>query len=320
MEQNGLYKQTIIDFIEGRLQPEEFIDWLENDPQVLDWLQSMIVEDKTMQIFADEKLDYFLIKLPAEKYAEINSEYQLLCYAIEADSDDQFICAKKVVNILSELDQNIVKFDSILKLVIQNIKAVLDNPEGYKASYVKEQSTFIKELFEKTYSVVKNVPYDIKTMLLSMKTNTKLGTYVNLHSYLFNLMQEFFPNETINRDETLYQRLSFIMDVCPECILSDEVESSGIIDDIISQVPETLAKAKRKKVIKELIKKTFYIDGTKYPRWVQNSEWPMSASGKPMRFVEQRKKKSKAYDNILCTLFTFEDVETGDKSVIEQFT
>ena len=36
------YKSRIIDFIEGRTEPEAFFSWFESDPQILDWLQSMI--------------------------------------------------------------------------------------------------------------------------------------------------------------------------------------------------------------------------------------------------------------------------------------
>ena len=58
----------------------------------------------------------------------------------------------------------------------------------------------------------------------------------------------------------------------------------------------------------------------KYPRWVQYAEWPASASGKPMRFVEQKKAKGKVYAEIMLTHYTFEDVDTGEQRVIDQFT
>ena len=72
--------------------------------------------------------------------------------------------------------------------------------------------------------------------------------------------------------------------------------------------------------IKELIKKEFHIVGTKYPRWVQGGEWPVSKSGKPMRFVEQKRKKGKEYQDVLYTIYVFEDLDTLEKRIIEQFT
>ena len=110
------------------------------------------------------------------------------------------------------------------------------------------------------------------------------------------------------------------MDVCPEYIEGHEIDEAGIIEAIIEQVPESLPKAKRKKQIKELIKKEFHIEGTKYPRWVQGGEWPVSKSGKPMRFVEQKRKKGKEYQDMLYTIYVFEDLDTLEKRIIEQFT
>jgi hypothetical protein len=39
-----------------------------------------------------------------------------------------------------------------------------------------------------------------------------------------------------------------------------------------------------------------------------------------MRFVEQKRKKGKEYAEMLYTQFFFEDVETGEIRVIDQFT
>lgn len=67
-------------------------------------------------------------------------------------------------------------------------------------------------------------------------------------------------------------------------------------------------------------KKEFHIEGMKYPRWIQGGEWPVSKSGKPVRFIEQKRKKGKEYSTMLYTQFFFEDVETGEIRVIDQFT
>ena len=58
----------------------------------------------------------------------------------------------------------------------------------------------------------------------------------------------------------------------------------------------------------------------KYPRWVQEAEWPIVPSGKPMRFLEQKKAKGKAYAETMLTHYVFEDVDTGEQRVIDQFT
>ena len=104
------------------------------------------------------------------------------------------------------------------------------------------------------------------------------------------------------------------------CIGGVEVEEAGIIEDILNSVPETLSESKRIKEVKSRIKKTFHVSGIVYPRWVQEAEWPVSASGKPMRFVKQKRKKGKEYENMLYTLFYFVDPDTGEERIVEQFT
>ena len=145
----------------------------------------------------------------------------------------------------------------------------------------------------KKNTTVQEIPYNVQTAYSHNKTNSKLWTYVNIQSWLYGLMTELYPDDTIEIDNTLHEKASFMMDVCPEYIEGQEIDEAGIIETIIGQVPESLPKAKRKKQIKELIKKEFHIEGIKYPRWVQGGEWPVSQSGKPMRFVEQKRKKEK---------------------------
>ena len=111
-----------------------------------------------------------------------------------------------------------------------------------------------------------------------------------------------------------------MLDACPEYIGGVEVEEAGIIEAILDSVPETLPKSKRIKEVKSRIKEAFHVSGIIYPRWVQEAEWPVSASGKPMRFVKQKRKKGKEYENMLYTLFYFEDPDTGEERIVEQFT
>ena len=317
------YKAKIIDFIEGRTAPDAFCKWIESDTQVLDWLQSMIPEGKTIRDVIEVKIDYFLKNLPQSKQDEIYAAYQSLCEVIDIDR------AKKLVDLLCELDAKAIRFTNDnnaelftdhMNLLLYNFKSVLDNPSKYRPSYVQHMCESVKGFFEREYTTVQEVPYNVKTLYSNNKTRSKLWTYVNIQSWLCNLMEEIYPDECIERDETLEEKASFMMDVCPEYIEGHEIDEAGIIEAIIEQIPESLPKAKRKKQIKELIKKEFHIEGTKYPRWVQGGEWPLSKNGKPMRFVEQKRKKGKEYAQMLYTQFFFEDVETGEIRVIDQFT
>lgn len=308
------YKEKIIDFIEGRTAPETFYIWFESNPQVLDWLQSMIPQDKTIRDSIEVKVDYFLKDLPKSKQEELYAAYQSLCEITDVNR------AKKLVDLLNELDARTVQFTDLMNLLLYNFKTVLDNPGKYKSSYVQHMCTGVKEFFENDYTIVQEIPYSVKTVYSHNKTKSKLWTYVNIQSWLCRLMKEIYPEECIDKDESLHEKASFMMDVCPEYVEGHEIDEAGIIEAIIEQVPESLPKAKRKKQIKELIKKEFHIEGTKYPRWVQGGEWPVSKNGKPMRFVEQKRKKGKEYKYMLYTIYVFEDVDTLEKRIIEQFT
>ena len=78
-------------------------------------------------------------------------------------------------------------------------------------------------------------------------------------------------------------------------------------------IPTDLSDAQRIKWFKQRVKDLFHIQGNKYPRWLNDPEWPMSGK-KPMRFVSQKHDKNYIYE------YVFEDVDTGKIRVIKQFT
>lgn len=312
------YKKKIIDFIEGNIDAKVFCAWFESETQVLDWLQSQIPSGKTMRECVEEPIDYFLKNLEPEAQEKIYKAYHILCHEIEVDGDEQVSCAKKLVDQLCALDQDIVRFTEFQKLLLYNYKSVFDNPNKYKLG-VQKMPMLVKEFMERTENTIQDVPYSAKAFYERCKKSSSIWVQVEMQSWLYHSMIELYPDETICKDESLYQKALFISDVCPEYIEGHEVEEAGIIEKIVEQVPESLSKTERKKQIKGLIKKEFHLEG-KYPRWIQGGEWPVSKTGKPMRFVKQKRKKGIEYETMLYTQFFFEDVETGEERVIEQFT
>ena len=109
-----------------------------------------------------------------------------------------------------------------------------------------------------------------------------------------------------------------MLDACPEYIGGPEVDH--LLDELLETLPEGLSKTKRVKLYREKLKELFPMRDKKYPRWVQEAEWPISESGKPMRFVAQKKANGKAYAEIMLTHYIFEDVDTGEQRIINQFT
>ena len=145
-----------------------------------------------------------------------------------------------------------------------------------------------------------------------------LGRYLNVHSCLSRMIAAAFPEERITIDQTLSKKFDFMLDACPESVDGPEVEQ--VIGDLLESIPKDLSKAKRVKLFKERLKEAFPTAAGKWPRWVQSGEWPLGSGGKPMRFLEQKRKKGKEYANLLYTHYYFEDVDTGEQRVIDQFT
>ena len=172
-----------------------------------------------------------------------------------------------------------------------------------------------------TRYTAENVPFTVQIMLreeLGKRGRSTLTHCLNIHSCLSNILEEAFPEDGIVIDQTLRRKFDFMLDACPESVDGPEVQQ--VIEDLLEALPADLSKAKRVKLFKERVKEVFPTDAGKWPRWVQGGEWPLGANGKPMRFLDQKRKKGKEYANMLYTQYFFEDVDTGEQRIIDQFT
>lgn len=162
----------------------------------------------------------------------------------------------------------------------------------------------------------KTGPYDAKHKITVYWNDFggSLGKELNIHYEISQLVKKAFPNENIKEDKTLDKKFDFLLDACPEYIGGPEVDESEILERIMNELPEGISKTQRIKIFKERVKAEFHIEGQKYPRWLQPAEWPFS-NGKPMRFLCQ-KSEFKGELRQYC----FEDVDTKEQRVIEQFT
>lgn len=172
-----------------------------------------------------------------------------------------------------------------------------------------------------TYNRHVDLPFDAKRQIQlyvykGVGSSSKLGRYLNIHSMFSRILMTAFPEDGIVMDMTLDKKLDFMYDACPEYIGGPEVDH--LLDELLEEIPAELSKTKRVKLYKEKVRELFPMASKKYPRWVQEAEWPISPTGKPMRFVEQ--KKGKDYKTTMQTYFLFEDVDTGEQRMVEQFT
>ena len=204
----------------------------------------------------------------------------------------------------------------------QNEPALLDwfntiVPEGTMTAVVHRETD--ETGYTRYYA--ENVPFTVQIMLreeLAKGGRSHLAHNLNIHSCLSRILVAAFPEDGIVIDETLEKKFDFMLDACPEAVDGPEVEQ--VIEELLESLPAELSKAKRVKLFKERVKEVFPTAAGKWPRWVQGGEWPLSANGKPMRFVEQKRKKGREYANMLYTQYFFEDTETGEIRVIDQYT
>ena len=190
-------------------------------------------------------------------------------------------------------------------------------PEGTTTVVVHRQPT---EFGYDEYTV-EDVPFTVQIFLreqIDKGHGGNLGRWLNVHHCLSSLLMKAFPDDGIVMDETLNEKFCFLLDSCPEAVSGIEVES--VLEDLMASLPTDLSKSKRIKLFKEKLKEVFPTAAGKWPRWIQDGEWPLGTNGKPMRFVKQQRKKGKEYAETLYTQYFFEDVDSGEVRIVDQFT
>ena len=136
----------------------------------------------------------------------------------------------------------------------------------------------------------------------------KIGDALSIHYLVKTWLKE---NNILAKPTEIYsEKFGFLLDVKPDYINGEQAES--LIDEIIQSVPETMSKTKRIKEIKAKIKEAFHVEDKKYPRWAQDTDWPFSKTGKPLKYL------SRKTDGDLVQ-HTFVDVDTGEETIVEEF-
>jgi len=216
------FKQYVINYIEGRVESKQFLKKLQDNPKLIEWLQSIVPEGKIMHI---------------------NQGYNI---------------------------------DGTL-----NRKAVQYNVQDS-----------INEIW-------------------SCSGSSPLGRELNTFAEISTLMHEAYPAINLEEDTSLEEKFNFLLDACPEYLNSLEISNAGILDNLMAELPESMPKSKRVKAFKDKIKAMFYIEGQKYPRWIQESEWPLSKTGKPTKFLRQKA------DGEVC-FYYFLDMDTKEEIEVMQ--
>lgn len=88
-------------------------------------------------------------------------------------------------------------------------------------------------------------------------------------------------------------------------------EVDHLIDEILSKKGEDISVSRFITAAKKELKDLFHLTPRKYPRWVQEPEWPMGENS-PMMFCSQKQEGE-------LVLYTFQDADTQRIRVMEQY-
>ena len=111
--------------------------------------------------------------------------------------------------------------------------------------------------------------------------------------------------------EKYRQAHSYMLDVIPDYLSGGQAEMY-IQEHIIPLFPDTMPKTRRIKETKARIRQEFKSEKG-YPCWVQSSDWPIGADGKPMTYVKKGKRIGSKHSWI------FRDESTGEFTTVEQY-
>ncbi len=141
-----------------------------------------------------------------------------------------------------------------------------------------------------------------------------IGNRFNVHSDMIRLLNHLCPENTVKPDSSIEALYDLLSCACPSYIDGVEVWSSGILEGFAAECPAEWTKSKRQKFVKARIIEAFHLEDKKYPRWLQNPEWPFY-NGKPMKYSRTSvKQKNEWYQH------HFYDPQTGEERIVDDMT
>lgn len=158
----------------------------------------------------------------------------------------------------------------------------------------------------------KEIPFTIQHWIEGEhNVEGSIGFLLNFNGMMRRFMKYNYPEVEVHEDTTIDKMFDLLQDACPEYIDGPEVWNSGILERILNECEPDWKKTKKVKYVKERIKEEFHLEGRKYPRWIQQPDWPFS-NGKPMKYVNTTVKyKSEWYQH------HFIDVESGEERIVD---
>ena len=162
--------------------------------------------------------------------------------------------------------------------------------------------------------ILEEIPYDVKIAFRNIERqshDSPWRLYYYFHMELAKLIEEAFPNEKLKLRDDIKERYFFELNAIPRYVCSKEVYESGIVDNVIDNLPNEMSKDEKTIVCRKTINDIFHVR-SRYPCWRRESEWPIGSLGFPMLFVAQYSDGQGKYT------YEFEDVCNGEKRLVVQ--
>lgn len=148
--------------------------------------------------------------------------------------------------------------------------------------------------------------YSVRSACLSFGYD--LGGKVIAHSMLGELVSYQYP-DVVLREPPEFSTTDLRDKLSMDYLGGEEVD--GVIEEVLEKKTEDISVTKFISAAKQELRELFHITPRKYPKWVQEPEWPMGQVS-PMMFMRQRK------DGELVE-FVFQDADTGEERIVTQY-
>lgn len=88
-------------------------------------------------------------------------------------------------------------------------------------------------------------------------------------------------------------------------------EVDSLVDKLVQSKDDTISATKFIQEAKQQLRVLFHLVPRKYPRWIQEPDWPMGKHS-PMKYVDQKKRGE-------LVEYFFQDVDTDEMKVVKQY-
>ena len=307
------FEQMTIDMIEGRLSPDEYARRMNDCPALVDWLQSCVPEGETMARSVPSTFpELTAAELPAAEHEAISAAVE----ALRRDPDEPALAA--LLPLLNEAGRRIAQCTTLVFHLARTHAAILDGSLPCSEAQRRTLPGTMLEAIDAPCERTVYVPYDVRAIWAELQEDSRPGTLsarLNLHGWITDMLERYRPDLSFTPDDSLEKLHDLLLTACPDCVDGPEVWASGILEQLIAELPEGLRRPHRVKLLKERIAQAFHLaPKAKRPRWLQNPDWPVH-EGRPMRFL--RTEKQHGGEKLL---HHFIDDETGMERVVEDAT